>query len=165
MGTPYYEQYEETQDMILWVRAVFIIAVVAIAVSCYYMFRDPTVPRVMPWGFVVLTALMFWSYWTFTRLTIRVGGGKLEFGFGPFRPKVNLEDIEWIAAEPITFRRYGGIGIRVGAGAVCYNTRFGNGVRIGVRGRRRDWAFTTKNPQEVARALGKDLLPDRPAHA
>jgi hypothetical protein len=163
MDRPYYEQYEETQELVFWARAAFFIGAAGVAVGCYLMFRDPTVPRSMAWSFLALTAVMFWAFWAFARLTIRIGGGRIEIRYGPVGPTVDLEDIEWIASEPITFRRYGGIGIRVGAGAVCYNTRFGDGIRMHVRGRKRDWVFTTKDPAEVARALGMELLPAPPA--
>jgi hypothetical protein len=158
----YYEQYEETQDLTWWVRVSMLVAPLGTAVATYGMFKVPGAPPAMAWGFAVLTALLAWLSWALLRFTIRIGDGRLRFGFGPLAATVQIEDIEWIALERITWRQ-GGVGVHLSGGVVCYSARFGPGVRIHVRGRRRDWVFSADDPQRIAFALGKELLPQPPS--
>jgi len=149
--------YEETQDIPMWLKALLTALPFIIGGSAVVMILSHVPPRGMGYGMAALAVAMAWMAWLFRKLTITIGGGILGIDYGPAHPRIKLENIEWIAREPITLGRYGGIGIRMGAGAVCYNTRFGEGVRIHVRDRKQDVVFTTDNPDRVALALGQQL--------
>jgi hypothetical protein len=50
--------------------------------------------------------------------------------------------------------KYWGIGVRLGMdGTICYNSRFGKGVRIKIRDKRKDYVLTSNNPQALCQAL------------
>jgi hypothetical protein len=152
--------YRETQSALWWVLLALIIGAVGMSAAAVWLWLDPTTPVWMRILFTVLAPGMIWALLVFRRLDILVADGQLTFGFGPFRPSVAVDEIEGVSREPITLTRYGGVGIRFGQGAVCYNTRFGEGLRIRVRGRSRDYVLTTDYPEELARALGQPLKDD-----
>src|SRR3990170_3910056 len=90
----------------------------------------------------------------FRSLEIKVQGRFLEFGFGIFRKKIPLSDIVSCEESQVSFGRYWGIGIRVGTdGTICYNSRFGKGVRIKIKDKRKDYVLTSDNPQALCQAI------------
>ncbi|MDP2960305.1 MAG: hypothetical protein Q8N71_02670, partial [candidate division Zixibacteria bacterium] len=107
--------------------------------------------------FLILMGFLFlFIYINFRRLEIKVQGRFLEFGFGIFRKKIPLADIISCEESSVSFGKYWGIGIRLGSdGTICYNTRFGKGVRIKIKDKRRDYVLTSDNPQALCQALKK----------
>ncbi|KYC45883.1 MAG: hypothetical protein AMQ22_02183 [Candidatus Methanofastidiosum methylothiophilum] len=88
-----------------------------------------------------------------TRFILRIGEGKLSFGFPPFMPKIPLKEIEKISfigdgiklpvRAGISWSFYGGISYLTGQGDV-----------VKVKSQGRDvYFFSVKNPQEVERIL------------
>jgi hypothetical protein len=108
--------------------------------------------------FLVVVLIMVLSWLIFRRLEIGLDDENLSFGFWRFRPVVPMQSIISCEPERITFRKYGGIGIRMGAGAVCYNTRFGDGVRIKVKGRKRDWVFSCDDVPRMIELLNEEIV-------
>jgi hypothetical protein len=157
MGSEEMANYAEAQPAAWWVRLSLIIGALIMIAAALVLWAEPAAPLWMRVMFTVLAPVMVWLALAFKGLDIVVADGKLVFGWGPFRPSVALADIEEVSREPITFARYGGVGIRLGQGAVCYNARFGEGLRIKVAGRKRDYVFTTDHPEEVAAALGHPI--------
>ena len=104
---------------------------------------------------VVMILVPVWLI--FRRLDITLDDENLSFGFWRFRPVVPVQGIVSAEPERITFRKYGGIGIRTCAGAVCYNTRFGDGVRIKVKGRKRDWVFSCNDVPRMVSLLNEEI--------
>lgn len=149
-------RYREVQparhlQIILW------LGVITMGVGLYFTATEPEVPRFAPWVLLLGLIAMFASALVFGRFDILLDDRHLSFGFVWPRPVVDLQDIVSAGPERITLWRYGGIGIRIGARAVCYNTRFGEGVRIRVKGRRRDWVFSCSEPQRLISLLNDDI--------
>ncbi|HVP37141.1 MAG TPA: hypothetical protein VMT04_09125, partial [Terriglobales bacterium] len=108
---------------------------------------------VTPFLILVGLALIF-MYANFRRLEIKIQGRFLEFGFGIFKKKIPLSNIVSCEESQVSFGRYWGIGIRLGMdGTICYNSRFGNGVRIKIKDKSKDYVLTSNNPQALCHAL------------
>ena len=140
--------------MVWWVKFVFVIAMIGIILGLVLSPQDPKTPFwVMPFLVLVGFALIF-MFANFWRLEIKVQGRFLEFGFGIFKKKIPLSDIVSCEESEVSFGRYWGIGIRLGMdGTICYNTRFGKGVRIKIKDKRKDYVLTSDNPQALCQAL------------
>jgi len=150
-------RFREVQPLAPWLQAVFLIGAIGMAAAVYPAMHDPklvgpakALPLVGPAALVVC--------WLWLRqMEIVLDDQNLSFGFWLFRPSVPLKNIVSCELEKITLWKYGGIGIRVAAGAVCYNTRFGDGVRIRVEGRRRDWVFSCDDTPRLLALLNEDI--------
>jgi hypothetical protein len=95
------------------------------------------------------------------RFHIHVSGGLLRFGYRPRLMTIPARDIDWIAREELSVAVHSGAAARTQARGVIH--RSGSGVRIHLHGSLRDWIIPTDNPQRLAVALGKTLLPKHPA--
>lgn len=146
--------YSEKQSIVWWVRVVFVVAMFGIILGLILSPRDPNTPFwVTPFLILIGLALIFFFY-NFWSLQIKVQGRLLEFGFGIFKKRIQLSDIVSCEETQVSFGRYWGIGIRLGMdGTICYNTRFGKGVRIKIKDKRKDYVLTSDNPLALCRAL------------
>lgn len=147
--------YSEKQNLVWWVRYLFVLILLGIILGLVLSPQDPETPFwVTP--FLILVGVSFiFIYINFRSLEIKVQGRTLEFGFGIFRKKILLTDVVSCEECSISLWKYGGIGIRVNLldGSVCYNTRFGKGVRIKIKNKKRDYVLTSDNPQALCQAL------------
>lgn len=146
--------YSEKQNIVWWVRFVFVLGMLGIILGLVLSPRNPNTPFwVTP--FLVLAGVAFiFMFSNFRSLRIKVQGRLLEFGFGIFKKRIPLTDIVSCEETQVSFLRYWGIGIRLGMdGTICYNTRFGKGVRIKIKGKRKDYVLTSDNPQGLCQAL------------
>jgi len=146
--------YSEKQNIVWWVKFAFVVAMIGIILGLILSPRDPKSPFwVTP--FLVLAGLAFiFMFSNFRSLQIKVQGRLLEFGFGIFKKRIQISDILSCEETQVSFGRYWGIGIRLGMdGTICYNTRFGKGVRIKIKGKRKDYVLTSDNPQGLCQAL------------
>ena len=109
----------------------------------------------------VLTFLLF-LFWNYRGLHIRVSTQRLSVDYGIFnRRTIHLSEI--VSCEPTkaTFRRYGGVGVRLGLdGSWAYTTSFGHAVRI-ERERGRPFVFSTRNPAEVCNIVNRGRVQSR----
>jgi len=91
--------------------------------------------------------LLFWNY---RGMQIQVSKERLSVDYGIFNHKtIQLSDI--VSCEPTkaSFRKYGGVGIRLGLdGSWAYTTSFGDAVKI-KRLNRRPFVFSASAPGEV----------------
>ncbi len=146
--------YSEKQSLVWWVKLAFVLGMIGIVLGLILSPRDPKTPFwLTPFLILIGLALVF-MFANFRSLEIKVQGRFLEFGFGIFRKKIPLSDIVSCEETQVSFVRCSGIGIRLGMdGTICYNSRFGKGVRIKIRNKRRDYVLTSDNPQALCRAL------------
>ena len=152
-------RYREVQSigrmfqLILWGIPLLIVAVVAYTTRGEPGGTSDALTGLLP---VVMILVPVWLI--FRRLDITLDDENLAFGFWRFRPVVPLQSIVSAEPEKITFRKYGGIDIRWVAGAVCYTTRFGEGVRIKVEGRKRDWVFSCNDAPRLIGLLNEVIV-------
>ena len=146
--------YKETQDLVWWVKHLFLIGIGGILLGLIFSPRDPETTFWITPLLIFIGLLIIFMYVNFHSLEIKVQGRFLEFGFGIFKKGFLLSEIASCEETRITFSRYGGIGIRWGSdGTVCYNTRFGKGVRIKIIGKKKEYVLTSNNPQALCKAL------------
>ncbi len=144
--------YKEKQDLVWWVKYLFIIGIGGILLGLVLSPKDPETPLWLTPLLIVIGLLLIFMYVNFRSLEIRVQGRFLEFGFGIFKKRFLLADIISCEKTEITFIKYSGIGIRRGLdGTICYNTRFGKGVRIKTKGK--VYALTSNNPLALCEAI------------
>jgi hypothetical protein len=149
--------YSEKQNLVWWVRYLFILIFAGIILGIILSPQDPETPFWVTPFLILLVILFFFIFINFRILEIKVQGRFLEFRFGIIKKKILLSDIISCEESTITLWKYGGIGIRLGMdGTVCYNTRFGKGVRIKVKNKKRDYVLTSDNPQALCQALKED---------
>ncbi|HEX9912846.1 MAG TPA: hypothetical protein VGB01_06340 [candidate division Zixibacteria bacterium] len=150
--------YSEKQNLVWWVKYLFLLIFGGIILGVILSPQDPETPFWVAPFLILLGILFFFIFINFRILEIKVQGRFLEFGFGIIKKKILRSDIVSCEKSSITFWRYGGIGIRLGMdGTVCYNTRFGKGVRIKVKNKKRDYVLTSDNPQALCQALKAGL--------
>jgi len=90
----------------------------------------------------------------FYKLKITVTNECLEFGFGLFKKRFKLVDIVSCGPTYVRFRRYLGMGIRIGFdGSMAFNTRFGKSVKIKIRDKIRPYVLTSNDPERLCEAL------------
>lgn len=146
--------YSEKQSMVWWVKFVFILAMIGIILGLVLSPQDPNTPFWVTPFLILVGLVLIFMFANFRSLEIRVQGRFFEFGFGIFRKKIPLSDIVSCEESQVSFGRYWGIGIRLGTdGTICYNTRFGKGVRIKIKDKRKDYVLTSDNPQALCQAL------------
>jgi hypothetical protein len=146
--------YSEKQSMVWWVKFVFILALIGIILGMVLSPQDPNTPFWVTPFLIIIGLVLIFMFANFRRLEIRVQEQFLEFGFGIFKKKIPLSDIVSCEESQVSFGRYWGIGIRLGMdGTICYNTRFGKGVRIKIKDKRKDYVLTSDNPQALCQAL------------
>jgi hypothetical protein len=150
-------RFREVQQMAWWVRLAFWAGIVATAVGLYAVVFIPGAPPDVKWTVLAVLVILVILWLVFRRLEIVLDDQNLSFGFWLFRPVVPLKSIVSCEPQKITLWKYGGIGIRVAARAVCYNTCFGDGVRIRVEGRRKDWVFSCDDAPRLIALLNEEI--------
>jgi uncharacterized protein with PQ loop repeat len=100
-----------------------------------------------PTSVLAFLALLFWNY---RGIRIELNTEELLIKYGVLNRKlITLEDI--VSCEPTeaSFRRYGGVGVRLGIyGSWAYTTSFGDAVKIVLR-RGRPFVFSSNNPEKI----------------
>lgn len=150
-------RFREAQEFVGWARLSMVGAVVSVGVGAFVVLYAPGTPESVKVFMLIALLMVVFAVLEFRRLEIVVDDENLRFGFRLVHPVVPLKSILSCEPEKITLWKYGGIGIRVAAGAVCYNTRFGDGVRIRVEGRRRDWVFSCDDSARLLALLNDSI--------
>lgn len=146
--------YKEKQDLVWWVKYLFLIGISGILLGLVFSPNDPETPFWLTPFLILIGLFLIFMYVNFRSLEIKVQGGFLEFGFGIFKKRFLLTDIISCEETKITFGEFLGIGIRRGLdGTICYNMRFGKGVRIKIRDKKKDYVLTSNNPQALCQAI------------
>jgi len=93
-------------------------------------------------------------YWNFRGLRITLTRHQLEVEYGIFNhKKILLEKISRCETTKANFRKYGGIGIRLGLdGSWAYTTDFGEAVKL-IFQKGRPFVFSTRNPQKICNLI------------
>ncbi len=105
-----------------------------------------------------VSILILLTYWNYRGLQITITNIQIEVKYGIFNHKL-IPLIEIMSCEIIkaTFRKYGGVGIRIGFdGSVAYNTDFGDAVKLTCQ-HGKPFVFSTNNPQKICNLISKHL--------
>jgi hypothetical protein len=101
----------------------------------------------VPTSVLAFLALLFWNY---RGIRTQLNTEELRIKYDVLnRKSITLEDI--VSCEPTkaSFRRYGGVGVRLGIdGSWAYTTSFGDAVKIVLR-RGRQFVFSSSNPEKI----------------
>jgi len=97
--------------------------------------------------------LMFRNY---RGLEIRVSDKMLQVNYGIFNhKKIPLENIVSCELAKASFRRYGGVGVRLGIdGSWAYTTSFGDAVKI-IQRKGRPFVFSSNNSKQICNILNQ----------
>jgi len=154
-------RFREVQPMASWLQAMLIIAAVVMAAAIYPEMHDPKLvgpAKALPLlGPALLVVCWLWL----RQMEIALDDQNLSFGFGIFHPVVPIENIISCQPENITMLRHG-IGIHYARGVVCYNARLGPGVRIRVKGRKRDYVFSCNDAPRLISLINEEISRRRP---
>ena len=107
--------------------------------------------------FGAVSLLILLLYWNFRGVRILITNKQLEVKYGIFNhKKIHLREISGCEETKASFKRYGGIGIRLGFdGSWAYTTDFGEAVKLNLK-TGRPFVFSTRNPQKICN-LVQDL--------
>lgn len=106
--------------------------------------------------FGALSLFIVLLYWNFRGLQIILTKNELEVNYGVFNhKKIQLRDISGCEETKARFKRYGGIGIRLGLdGSWAYTIDFGEAVKIILR-KGRSFVFSTRNSKKICKLLNE----------
>jgi hypothetical protein len=105
------------------------------------------VVMLIPLAFV---GAMFWIY---RGLEIKVKKRELQVNYGFNRKRISLSEVDSCKPTKVSFRRYGGVGVRWGFdGSWAYTTSLGDAVRLNLR-KDRPFVFSTHKPDEICKLI------------
>ena len=103
-----------------------------------------------------VSLFIFLMYWNYRGLKITLTNTQLEVAYGIFNHKrIPLQKISGCEITKASFRKYGGVGIRLGLdGSWAYTTDFGEAVKL-VFQKGRPFVFSTRNPQKICNLINE----------
>jgi len=103
-----------------------------------------------------VTAFVLVLFWNYRGLQIRVNEEKLLVQYGLLnRKSIALSDIAACEPTRASFRKYGGVGVRLGIdGSWAYMTSLGSAVRINPR-EGRPFVFSSNRPEEICTLISE----------
>ena len=154
-------QKNEELLYIEWVPAGRVVKIIMLSVFLFITTIGIIITAFMPkelmfigiiFGAVSLFIILL--YWNFRGLRITLTRHQLEVEYGIFNhKKIPLEKISRCETTKAYFKRYGGIGIRLGLdGSWAYTTDFGEAVKL-VFQKGRPFVFSTRNPQKICNLI------------
>ena len=149
-------RFREVQHMPGWLRLVMWGSAVAMAAGVYFAGLDPKTPDAAKVVLCVALAGVVVTCVALDRMEIVLDDQNLSFGFWVFRAVVPVDRIVSCEPEKITFWR-GGIGIHWTGRAVSYSARYGDGVRIRAKGRKKDWVFSCNDAPRLIALLKEEM--------
>jgi hypothetical protein len=117
-----------------------------------YVFRNPFWIA-MP---VSVTTFLLFLFWNYRGIEIELDDKELLVNYGIFnRKSISLKDILSCELTNASFRRYGGVGVRMGwDGSRAYTTSFGDAVRLTTQ-KGRPFVFSSHNPEEICKIINQ----------
>ena len=105
---------------------------------------------------IIITVVDLILFWSFAELKVKLTFDTLEFGFGVFRKKMSLKEIQNCSVEDFDIKRYSGYGIRLGRDkSIGYIARGGRGVRL--KTLNRDYFISSDSPEQLGNELRKAI--------
>jgi uncharacterized membrane protein YdbT with pleckstrin-like domain len=130
--------------------SVLILFVLLLTVGSGVAFQNPL------WIGVTTSVLIFvlFMFWNYRGIKIQVDEEKLVVDYGLFnRKSIQLTSINSCETVKASFKRYGGVGVRLSIdGSWAYTTSFGNAVKI-VPKKGRTFIFSSSNPKKICKII------------
>lgn len=146
-------KYEEKQTFKIYFWIIGIIGLVLLA--AIHISDIPKPHWVSSILFPIMEAAIVFVMLNFS-LMIRIDDRYFTFGFGIIRKKIKLDNIVSCTKTKLKFSNYLGYGIRYGRdGTIAYNTRSGNGIRVKIKDKKRDYILSTNNADNICQIIGK----------
>ena len=139
------------KTLVVFVSAV-VLFVLSITILTDVAFQNPF------WIAVSASALAFilLMFRNYRGIKIQLSDKELKVNYGIFNHKsIPLEDVVSCELAKAPFRRYGGVGVRLGIdGSWAYITSFGDAVKIILR-RGRPFVFSSNNPKKICSIINQ----------
>ena len=103
--------------------------------------------------------MFFGSYlfWSFSELNIKLTNKYIQFGFGGFKKRINLDQIKDCLVEDYAKENFFGYGIRFSKNkSIGYIARGGRGVRLKMEVR--DYYISSGNPEKLCQEIHKLMI-------
>ncbi len=150
----YEVKYEENQ-LCKW--ALLLPIIIAFIIYAHIAFSQPY--WISHLFFPILEVSFTIIFVNFLYLKIKINGKCLVFGFGVIRNKIPLDKIISCEGTEIKFSNYLGYGIRLGGdGSIAYNTRSGKGIRLKIKGKKREYVISTNNADKICEILKQQKM-------
>lgn len=145
--------YLETQESVLWGRALIVAAFCGLAGGLVYqLLFTPERPGWYLWLVLPLLGLIAANFW---RMTVTVNSQGLSIGFGYFKKKIPLNQI--VSCEPTSYNwvKYGGWGIhRWGSdGSIAYSAQGKTAVALHTPAKK--YVITSPNPERLCQIISQ----------
>jgi hypothetical protein len=149
-----YEEWVPAGGVIKIVMLFVFILIFSIGIIFITFMHEDLVFIGIIFGAVSLFILLL--YWNFRGLRIFITRHQLEVDYGVFNhKKIPLQKITGCEETKTNFKRYGGIGIRLGwDGSWAYNTDFGEAVKI-ILLEGRPFVFSSRNSQKICKLINE----------
>ncbi|MCK4630513.1 MAG: hypothetical protein KAT40_03660 [Bacteroidales bacterium] len=114
------------------------------------------------WFFLFMFLLFLGMMINFSRLTIKLTPKHISVGYGVIKHSIPWENVEDCYLDEASTIKYGGWGIRIakvkGKWRLVYNVVGGPRIVLSLkRGRFKEFAFSTKNPEEVIKIAKEQI--------
>ena len=142
-------RYEEKQ-LCKW--ALLFLIIIVFIIYAHITFSNPY--WVSHLFFPILEVFFTIIFVNFLYLRIKIDGKYLVFGFGMIRNKILLDKIISCEETEIKFSNHLGYGIRLGRdGSIAYIIRSGKGIRLKIKGKKREYVVSTDNADKICEIL------------
>ena len=150
-----YEEWVPAGKVVKYIMLIVFILIASIGIIIAAFMHEDFMLIGIIFGAVCLFIILL--YWNFRGLQITITSDHLRVNYGIFNRKIiPMQKITGCEETKANFRRYGGIGIRLGwDGSVAYNTDFGEAVKL-ILQNGRPFVFSTRNSRKIC-SLIKEL--------
>ena len=146
-----------------WVPVGKFVKITIFLVSFFIIFMVIIISALEPQVMISLLIMLggvcgfiLFMYWNYRGLQITLTKNQVEVKYGIFNHKIiPLKKIMSCETTKATFKKYGGVGIRLGLdGSWAYNTDFGDAVKLTYQNGR-PFIFSTRNPQKICNLINE----------
>lgn len=148
--------FQEKIPTYYFITVVLIVTCLIMAALLLSQFLTSAVPMNLATKIIiaVVLALEIIVFISFRELQIELTSETLTFGFGKFKKKINLTEIESVAVEDYKFSNYFGYGIRYGRDrSIGYIPRAGLGIRIKLKNGKSDYYVISTRAEELKKMI------------
>ena len=154
----------KNNENLLYIEYIPLAKFVKILISLVFLFSifmvitiSALIPQVMIPILIISGGLCFFIllvYLNYRGLQIVLTRNQIKVKYGIFNhKKILLKEIMSCETTKATFKKYGGVGIRIGSdGSRAYNTDFGDAVKLTYQNGR-PFVFSTRKPQKVCNLI------------